>query len=84
MFLEKKVTQVFLSKKSIFSPPHSAETPRSSSWPRTSGFHPEDQGFESPTRYKMKSQLFTNEIVGIFVFMVLARIWHFIRFCFRF
>ena len=43
----------FLSGKSVFLPPQSAETPRSSSWPRTSGFHPEDQGFESPTRYKL-------------------------------
>ena len=41
----------FLNEKNVFLPPQSAETPRSSSWPRTSGFHPEDQGFESPTRY---------------------------------
>ena len=27
---------------------------RSSSRPRTSGFHPEDQGFESPTEYENK------------------------------
>ena len=61
-------------KKYIFAASIS-ETPRSSSWPRTSGFHPEDQGFESPTRYKPKRQLFANKTVGVFAFMVLARIW---------
>ena len=57
-FLEKGANPAFLSKKNVFLPPQTAETPRSSSWPRTSGFHPEDQGFESPTRYKGKCQLF--------------------------
>lgn len=38
----------------VFLQSENDDMPRSSSWPRTSGFHPEDQGFESPTRYQMK------------------------------
>ena len=51
----------FLNEKNVFLPPQSAETPRSSSWPRTSGFHPEDQGFESPTRYNTLNERFTSK-----------------------
>ena len=41
----------------VFLQSENDEMPRSSSWPRTSGFHPEDQGFESPTRYQIKLQI---------------------------
>lgn len=33
---------------------------RSSSWPRTPGFHPGDQGFESPTDYKKNIKEMAN------------------------
>ena len=54
--------------------PENNEMPHSSSRPRTSGFHPEDQGFESPMRYKKAPQkgaflfeLFIDNL-GIFAF----------------
>ena len=57
----------------VFLQSENDEMPRSSSWPRTSGFHPEDQGFESPTRYQLKLQfrsffyIYSNKMSGIYI-----------------